>query len=42
MINGKLTKRRKGVPQGSPITPRTYPLTLNFLGEYQLKEENFN
>lgn len=42
MINGKLSKRRKGVPQGSPLTPRTHPQTLNFLGEYRLKEVNFN
>lgn len=29
LINGKLTKRRKGVPQGSPLTSRTHPQTLS-------------
>ena len=31
LINGKLTKRRKGVPQGSPLTPSTELITLFFL-----------
>ncbi len=32
VINGKLTKRRKGVPQGSPIALRTHSQTLIFSG----------
>ncbi len=42
MEGGVASPRTEGTPQGSPLTPRTYPLTLNFLGEYQLKEGNFN
>ena len=30
-IEGKLTKRRKGVPQGSPLTPCTQVITFFFL-----------
>ena len=40
LINGKLTKRTKGVPQGSPLAPRTHPQTLNFLGGCRLKGVN--
>ena len=39
-INGKLVKRRKGVPQGSPLTPCTHLQTLNLYGELLLKGEN--
>jgi RNA-directed DNA polymerase len=31
LIDGKLTKRRKGVPQGSPLTPRTQLVTFAIL-----------
>ena len=41
-LNGRLTKRRKGVPQGSPIASRTYPQTLSFSGDFRLKGANFN
>jgi hypothetical protein len=40
-IKGKLVKRRKGVPQGSPLTPCTHLLTLNLYGELLLIGENF-
>ena len=39
-INGKLVKRRKGVPQGSPITSRTHSQTLSFQGGFKLNEAN--
>jgi len=40
--DGSITARTKGTPQGGVLTPRTHPQTLNFLGEYRLKEVNFN
>jgi hypothetical protein len=39
-VNGKLVKRRKGLPQGSPITPRTQLQTLNLYGELLLNGVN--
>jgi RNA-directed DNA polymerase len=30
-LNGQLVKRRKGLPQGSPITPRTQLVTFVFI-----------
>lgn len=41
-INGKLHKRRKGMPQGSPFSPHTHPQTLSLVGGYRLKEGSFN
>jgi DNA invertase Pin-like site-specific DNA recombinase len=42
LINGKLTKRRKGVPQGSPLALRTHLQTLSFQGGLQLSGVDFN
>jgi group II intron reverse transcriptase/maturase len=41
-INGKLQKRRKGVPQGSPLTPRTHSQTLSLKERLKLTGENFD
>jgi RNA-directed DNA polymerase len=37
-INGKLTKRRKGVPQGSPLSPLLSNIMLHELDKYMEKE----
>jgi len=37
-INGKLTKRRKGVPQGSPLSPLLSNIVLHELDKYMEKE----
>lgn len=39
MINGKLTKRRKGVPQGSPLSPLLSNIMLNELDKEMEKQE---
>ena len=39
-INGKLTKRRKGLPQGSPLSPLLSNILLNELDK-KLKEKGF-
>jgi len=41
VIEGKLSKRRKGVPQGSPLALRTHPQTLSFSRDFRLKGANF-
>ncbi len=38
MINGKLSKRRKGVPQGSPLSPLLSNIMLHELDK-QLEEQ---
>jgi group II intron reverse transcriptase/maturase len=38
MINGKLTKRRKGVPQGSPLSPLLSNIMLHELDKYMEKQ----
>ena len=38
LINGKLTKRRKGVPQGSPISPLLSNIMLNELDKEMEKQ----
>ena len=38
LINGKLTKRRKGVPQGSPISPLLSNIILNELDKEMEKQ----
>lgn len=38
-INGKLTKRRKGVPQGSPLSPLLSNILLHELDKYMEKME---
>ena len=37
-INGRLTKRRKGVPQGSPLSPLLSNIMLHELDKYMEKE----
>jgi RNA-directed DNA polymerase len=37
MINGRLTKRRKGVPQGSPLSPLLSNIMLHELDKYMEK-----
>lgn len=37
-INGKLTKRRKGVPQGSPLSPLLSNIMLHELDKYMEKQ----
>ncbi|GAB1404479.1 hypothetical protein MASR1M74_16580 [Lentimicrobium sp.] len=39
-INGKLTKRRKGVPQGSPLSPLLSNIMLNELDK-ELSRQGF-
>jgi group II intron reverse transcriptase/maturase len=39
MINGKLTKRRKGVPQGSPLSPLLSNIMLHELDKQLEKQE---
>ena len=39
LINGKLTKRRKGVPQGSPLSPLLSNIMLNELDKEMEKRE---
>ena len=34
LINGKLTKRRKGVPQGSPLSPLLSNILLNEMDKF--------
>ncbi len=38
LINGKLTKRRKGVPQGSPLSPLLSNIMLNVLDKEMEKQ----
>src|SRR3954471_22761298 len=38
MINGKLTKRRKGVPQGSPLSPLLSNIMLHELDKHMEKQ----
>jgi group II intron reverse transcriptase/maturase len=39
-INGKLTKRRKGIPQGSPISPLLSNIMLHELDKYLEKQRH--
>ncbi len=38
LINGKLTKRRKGIPQGSPLSPLLSNILLNELDQFLASE----
>lgn len=40
LINGKLTKRRKGVPQGSPLSPLLSNIMLHELDKELEKQGN--